>query len=243
MHANNETGVVQPVAAAAAMVHDAGGLLHVDAVQTAGRISCEIKALGADLLTISGHKLGGPQGVGALIRGSNGLHIADPLIKGGGQERGARAGTENVAAIAGFGAAARAAAAALEADGVRVGALRERLEAALMAVAPHSVIFGLGAERLPNTTLFAVPGLKAETALMALDLDGIAASSGSACSSGKVTASRVVKAMGVAPELGVGAVRLSLGPDTTEDEIERLISAWRNLVSRLSNGVNRGLAA
>jgi cysteine desulfurase len=243
MHANNETGVVQPVAAAAAMVHAAGGLMHVDAVQTAGRIPCEIKALGADLLTISGHKLGGPQGVGALIRGSDGLHLADPLIKGGGQERGARAGTENVAAIAGFGAAARAAAAAREADGAQVGVLRERLEAGLMAVAPNSVIFGSGSERLPNTTLFAVPGLKAETALMALDLDGIAASSGSACSSGKVMASRVVKAMGVAPELGAGAVRLSLGRDTTEDEIERFISAWRKLVSRLSSGVNRGLAA
>jgi cysteine desulfurase len=208
-----------------------------------GRIPCDINVLGADLLVVSGHKLGGPQGVGALIRASDGLHFADPLIKGGGQERGARAGTENVAAIAGFGAAARAAAAARDVDGARVGALRERLEAGLMAIAPKSVIFGSRAERLPNTTLFAVPGLKAETALMALDLDGIAASSGSACSSGKVTASRVIKAMGVAPELGAGAVRLSLGPDTTEDEIERFISAWRKLVSRLSSGVNRGLAA
>jgi cysteine desulfurase len=243
MHANNETGVVQPVAASAAMVHAAGGVLHVDAVQTVGRIPCDINVLGADLLVVSGHKLGGPQGVGALIRASDGLHFADPLIKGGGQERGARAGTENVAAIAGFGAAARAAAAARDVDGARVGALRERLEAGLMAIAPKSVIFGSRAERLPNTTLFAVPGLKAETALMALDLDGIAASSGSACSSGKVTASRVIKAMGVAPELGAGAVRLSLGPDTTEDEIERFISAWRKLVSRLSSGVNRGLAA
>jgi cysteine desulfurase len=241
MHANNETGVVQPVAAAAAMVHAAGGLLHVDAVQTAGRIPCDIKALGADLVVVSGHKLGGPQGVGALVRSSDGLHLADPLIKGGGQERGARAGTESVAAIAGFGAAA--AAAAREADGARIGALRERLEAGLMAVAAPTVIFGSAVERLHNTTLFAVPGLKAETALMALDLDGIAASSGSACSSGKVTASRVVKAMGVAPELGAGAVRLSLGRDNTEEEIERFISAWRKLVSRLSNGVNRGLAA
>jgi cysteine desulfurase len=243
MHANNETGVLQPVAAAAAMVHASGGLLHVDAVQTAGRIPCDINALGADLLVISGHKLGGPQGVGALVRSSQALHLADPLIKGGGQERGGRAGTENVAAIAGFGAAAGAAAAALGADGVLVRALRERLEAGLMAVAANTVIFGLGAERLPNTTLFALPGLKAETVLMALDLDGIAASSGSACSSGKVTASRVVKAMGVAPELGIGAVRLSLGRDTTETEIDRFISAWRKLVSRLSSGVNRGLAA
>ena len=243
MHANNETGVLQPVAAAAAMVHASGGLLHVDAVQTAGRIPCDINALGADLLVISGHKLGGPQGVGALVRSSQALHLADPLIKGGGQERGGRAGTENVAAIAGFGAAAGAAAAALGADGVLVRALRERLEAGLMAVAANTVIFGSGAERLPNTTLFALPGLKAETVLMALDLDGIAASSGSACSSGKVTASRVVKAMGVAPELGIGAVRLSLGRDTTETEIDRFISAWRKLVSRLSSGVNRGLAA
>jgi cysteine desulfurase len=243
MHANNETGVLQPVAAAAAMVHASGGLLHVDAVQTAGRIPCDINALGADLLVISGHKLGGPQGVGALVRSSQALHLADPLIKGGGQERGGRAGTENVAAIAGFGAAAGAAAAALGADGVLVRALRERLEAGLMAVVANTVIFGSGAERLPNTTLFALPGLKAETVLMALDLDGIAASSGSACSSGKVTASRVVKAMGVAPELGIGAVRLSLGRDTTETEIDRFISAWRKLVSRLSSGVNRGLAA
>ena len=243
MHANNETGVLQPVAAAAAMVHASGGLLHVDAVQTAGRIPCDINALGADLLVISGHKLGGPQGVGALVRSSQALHLADPLIKGGGQERGGRAGTENVAAIAGFGAAAGAAAAALGVDGVLVRALRERLEAGLMAVAANTVIFGSGAERLPNTTLFALRGLKAETVLMALDLDGIAASSGSACSSGKVTASRVVKAMGVAPELGVGAVRLSLGRDTTETEIDRFISAWRKLVSRLSSGVNRGLAA
>ena len=243
MHANNETGVLQPVAAAAAMVHASGGLLHVDAVQTAGRIPCDINALGADLLVISGHKLGGPQGVGALVRSSQALHLADPLIKGGGQERGGRAGTENVAAIAGFGAAAGAAAAALGADGVLVRALRERLEAGLMAVAANTVIFGSGAERLPNTTLFALRGLKAETVLMALDLDGIAASSGSACSSGKVTASRVVQAMGVAPELGIGAVRLSLGRDTTETEIDRFISAWSKLVSRLSKGLNRGLAA
>jgi cysteine desulfurase len=243
MHANNETGVVQPVAAAAELVHAAGGVLHVDAVQTAGRIPCDIKRLGADLLTISGHKLGGPQGVGALVKASDGLHLANPLIRGGGQERGGRAGTENVAAIAGFGAASAAAAVALAADRGRVAALRERLEAGLMAIAAHTVIFGQGAERLPNTTLFAVPGLKAETALMSLDLDGIAASSGSACSSGKVAASRVTKAMGVAPEVGAGAVRLSLGPDTTEGEIERFISAWRNLVSRLSSGGNHGLAA
>jgi cysteine desulfurase len=202
-----------------------------------------INALGADLLTISGHKLGAPQGVGALIKSSDRLHLADPLIRGGGQERGGRAGTENVAAIAGFGAAAKAAGAALQQDGVRIAALRQTLETRLMTIAPHSVIFGAGAERLPNTTLFATPGLKAETALIALDLDGIAASSGSACSSGKVTASHVVAAMGVAPELGACAVRLSLGWETTEADVERFISAWSRLVSRLSSGENRGLAA
>jgi cysteine desulfurase len=243
MQANNETGVVQPVAAAAELVHAAGGLMHVDAVQAAGRISCNINALGADLLTLSGHKLGGPQGTGALVKASEALHLADPLIRGGGQERGSRAGTENVAAIAGFGAAAQAAGKALAEDGARIAAMRARLEAGLMETAADTVIFGAGAERLPNTTLFAVPGLKAETALMALDLAGIAASSGAACSSGKVTASHVVRAMGVGPDLTSGAVRLSLGCDTTEAEIEGFLIAWRKLVSRLSRREKRGLAA
>jgi cysteine desulfurase len=243
MQANNETGVVQPVAAAAGMVHAAGGLLHVDAVQAAGRIPCNINILGADLLVISGHKLGGPQGVGALVKASEALHFADPLIKGGGQERGSRAGTENVAAIVGFGAAAQAAGETLAAEAERIVALRSRLEAGLMEIAADTVIFGGRAERLPNTTLVAVPGLKAETALIALDLDGIAASSGSACSSGKVTASHVVKAMGAMAGLAAGAVRLSLGRDTTEAEIERFLSAWSKLVSRLSSGEKRGVAA
>ena len=243
MLANNETGVVQPVAAAAALVRAAGGVLHVDAVQAAGRIPCDINALGADLMTVSGHKLGGPQGVGALIKASETLHLADPLIKGGGQERGSRAGTENVAAIAGFGAAVQAALEALHDEGTRTAALRARLEAGLVAIAPETVIFGSRAERLPNTTLFAVPGFRAETVLIALDLAGIAASAGSACSSGKVMASHVVTAMGAAPELAAGAVRLSLGRDTTEAEIEGFLIAWSKLVSRLSKEDKRGLAA
>ena len=243
MHANNETGVVQPVAAAAALARAAGGLLHVDAIQTAGRIPCDIMALGADLVTLSGHKLGGPQGTGALVKASEALHLADPLIRGGGQERGSRAGTENVAAIVGFGAAAQAAGEALAAEGPQVAALRARLEAGLRDIAADTVIFGADAERLPNTTLFAVPGLKAETALIALDLAGIAASSGAACSSGKVTASHVVKAMGVAPELAAGAVRLSLGRDTTEADIGGFLIAWSKIVSRLSRGEKSGLAA
>jgi cysteine desulfurase len=243
MHANNETGVVQPVAAAAEIVHAAGGLLHVDAVQTAGRIPCDIKALGADLMTISGHKLGGPQGTGALVKASEALHFADPLIKGGGQERGSRAGTENVAAIVGFGAAAAEAGEALTQEGQGMAALRERLEGGLRAISSATVIFGAGAERLPNTTLFAVPGHKAEIALIALDLAGIAVSSGSACSSGKVAASHVLAAMGVAAELASGAIRVSLGRDTTAADIDGLITAWSKTVSRLSIREKPGLAA
>src|SRR5262245_43126574 len=245
MHANNETGVVQPVAAAADLVHAAGGLLHVDAVQSAGKIPCDIKALGADLVTLSAHKLGGPKGVGALVIGRAGIHVADPLLKGGGQERGARGGTENVLGIAGFGAAAEAAARALSADAARMSALRDKLEAGLKAVSPGAVVFGAGAERLPNTTLVAVPGLKAETALIALDLDGVAVSAGSACSSGKVTPSHVLAAMGVEAGLARGAVRLSLGPATTENEIGVFLKAWTKLAKGLSKGSNtrRGLAA
>jgi cysteine desulfurase len=243
MHANNETGVLQPIAAAANLVHAAGGLLHVDAVQTAGRIPCDIKALKADLVTVSSHKIGGPQGAGALVKATEGLHFADPLLKGGGQERGSRAGTENVAAIVGFGAAAREAAEGLAAQGPRITALRERLEAGLCEIVADTVIFGAAAERVPNTTMFAVPGLKAETALIALDLAGIAASSGSACSSGKVTASHVLKAMGVAPALAAGAVRLSIGRNTTETDIGGVLIAWRKLISRLFRGDKGGLAA
>ncbi len=243
MHANNETGVLQPVAAAAQLVHAVGGLLHVDAVQTAGRILLSIDPMGADLLTVSGHKMGGPQGTAALVKASDGVHFADPLIRGGGQERGSRAGTETVAALVGFGAAAETAGAALAKEGVRVQGLRDRLEAGLMAAAAETVIFGRNSSRLYNTTLFAFPGCRAETALMALDLEGIAASSGAACSSGKVTASHVLRAMEVAPELAAGAIRLSLGWSTTEADIEGFLIAWRKLVSRLSRKEKRGWAA
>jgi cysteine desulfurase len=242
MHANNETGVVQPVAAAAAMVHAAGGLLHADAVQTVGRIPCDIKALGADLLTVSGHKLGGPKGVGALVRRSDAVSWPQSLIKGGGQERGTRAGTENVAAIAGFGAAARAAARDLAPAGRRVAALRERLEAGLTAQFPQTVVFGASAERLPNTTLFALPGVKAETAVIGLDLAGVAVSSGAACSSGKVAASHVLAAMGVPGTLARGAVRVSLGYTSEEADIERFLAAWRTLAETLFKE-SRGIAA
>ena len=231
MLANNETGVIQPIAEIADIVHAAAGVLHVDAVQAPGRISCDITTLGADLLSLSSHKLGGPQGAGALVRRGD-IHVTEPLIKGGGQERGQRAGTENVAAIAGFGAAA---AAAKQMDGARMAALRAQVEAGIRAAAPQAVFFGADAPRLPNTSLFTVPGLKAETAIIAFDLNGIAVSSGSACSSGKVQASHVLAAMGVEPDLARGAVRISLGWSTTEADIERLLNAWNTVVSSLLN--------
>ena len=242
MLANNETGVIQPIAEIAGIVHAANGLLHIDAVQAAGRIPLDMSALGADLMSLSSHKLGGPQGAGALIvRGR--LSVA-PLIRGGGQERGIRAGTENVAAIAGFGAAAEAARASLATDAARMAALRDRLEAGLRAATPDAVIFAAGVNRLPNTTLVAVPGIKAETALIAFDLNGIAVSSGSACSSGKVAASHVLAAMGMEPALARGAIRISLGPVTTETQVESLLIAWKRVVpSLLKNQPNQGLAA
>ena len=242
MLANNETGVVQPISQAARVVHAAGGALHVDAVQAAGRISCDINALGADLLTLSGHKIGAPKGVGALIGRAGALNLLDPLIKGGGQERNLRAGTENVAAIAGFGAAAAAARDGLGTERARMAALRDRLEARLKAASPEVVIFGAAAERLPNTTLFAVPGMKAETAVIAFDLEGIAVSSGAACSSGKVAGSHVLAAMGVPAPLARGAVRVSLGYGTQEADTARFLAAWRTLAETLSKE-SRGMAA
>ncbi len=240
MLANNETGVVQPVAEAARLVHAAGGLIHVDAVQAAGRIACDINALGADLLTLSGHKIGGPKGAGALVKG--GALDLDPLVTGGGQERGERAGTENVAAIAGFGAAAGAAEAHPVAESARMRGLRDRLEAGLRAATPEAIIFGAEAERLPNTTLFTISGLKAETAVILFDLEGVAVSSGAACSSGKVQPSHVLEAMGVSPQLSRGAVRVSLGPTTTQDDIERFLTAWITVSGALLER-SRGMAA
>ena len=241
MAANNETGVIQPVAQAARLVHSAGGLLHVDAVQAAGRIGWDISAMGADLVTLSAHKIGGPKGVGALI-GRAGLDAFKPLITGGGQERGVRAGTENVAGIAGFGAAAAAARASLAAEAARMEALRKRLETGLKAASPQVVVFGIEAERLPNTTLFAVSGMKAETAVIAFDLEGVAVSAGAACSSGKVQASHVLAAMGVPPQLARAAVRVSLGPTTTESDVDGFIEAWIKLSGSLLRQ-SQGIAA
>jgi cysteine desulfurase len=234
MLANNETGAVQPIAEVAGIVHAAGGLLHVDAIQALGKIPFDIKVMRADLVTVSAHKIGGPKGVGALIL-AEGVQGLEPLLRGGGQELGHRAGTENVAGIAGFGAAVKAAMATLEEDAVRLQGLRDRLESGLRQT-PGILIFSDDVPRLPNTTLFTVPGLKAETAVIGFDLAGIAVSSGSACSSGKVQASHVLEAMGLGRGLAQGAVRLSLGWSTSDADVDHCLEAWRKLSRTLTKG-------
>ncbi len=234
MAANNETGALQPVAEVADIVHGAGGLLHVDSVQMFGKISCDIREMKADLISLSGHKIGGPKGIGALVL-AEGLNGLEASIRGGGQEQGRRAGTENVPGIAGFSAAVKAAMASLHGDMNEVENLRKRLETGLRQTRGASV-FSENTPRLPNTTLFTVPGLKAETAVIGFDLEGIAVSSGSACSSGKVQPSHVLQAMGFGPELAKGAVRLSLGWSTTEADIDRCLEAWRKLSGALLRG-------
>ena len=233
MAANNETGALQPVRQAAEIVHQAGCLLHVDAIQEIGKISLNINDIDADLLSLSAHKIGGPKGVGALVL-REGLAL-EPLLRGGGQELGRRAGTENVAGIAGFGAAVGAALGALQTDKERLERLRSSLESGLKET-PGVVIFSEDVPRLPNTTLFTAPGLRAETAVIGFDLEGIAVSSGSACSSGKVQPSHVLEAMGFGPKLAQGAVRLSLGWSTSETDIDYCLKAWRKLANTLLRG-------
>nr|WP_243368929.1 cysteine desulfurase family protein [Microvirga solisilvae] len=231
--ANNETGVIQPIAEIARLVHEHGGLVHTDAVQAAGRVPVDIVALGVDALTLSAHKLGGPKGAGALVLASDQYEIGDKLVRGGGQEKNYRAGTENVAGIAGFGAAAELALEGLEQEAERLKSLRDEAEAHVLRVAPDALVVGAGAERLPNTLAFAIPGLKAETALIAFDLAGIALSSGSACSSGKVKRSHVLDAMGVEPALAEGVLRVSLGWSTTKECVIRFAEACEKVVGPL----------
>ncbi|WP_354115136.1 MULTISPECIES: cysteine desulfurase family protein [unclassified Bradyrhizobium] len=231
MAANNETGAIQPIAEAAGIVHKAGGLLHVDAIQALGKIPFDIKAVGADLATFSAHKIGGPKGVGALVL-AEGIAGLEPVLRGGGQELSRRAGTENVAGIAGFGAAVRAALQALPEDVERMATLRDSLENGIRGIA-GAVVFADDVKRLPNTILFTAPGLSAETAVIGFDLEGVAVSSGSACSSGKVQPSHVLSAMGYDATVAQGAVRLSLGWSTEPDDINRALEAWRKLGNTL----------
>jgi cysteine desulfurase len=236
MLANNETGVVQPVARVAEIAKINGALVHCDAVQAAGRMKIAMTALGADLMSLSAHKIGGPQGVGALIV-RPGVRL-DAVQTGGGQERGARAGTENVAGIAGFGAAAAEALSDLP----RMQALehlRNKLEAGLRVAAPEVEIFGVNAERLSNTSCIALPAVSAESQLMVFDLAGVMVSSGSACSSGKVAKSHVLQAMGVADDIAETAIRVSLGWTTTEADIDRFIAAWTAVYRRTQTNVRK----
>jgi cysteine desulfurase len=240
MFANNETGVIQPVAGIAAIAHERGALFHCDAVQAAGKIPLDAAAIGADLVTLSAHKLGGPPGVGALIV-TGGLDLT-PLLRGGGQERGRRAGTENLPGIAGFAAAARAAAAAM-ADYDRVRGLRDALEDEITAAAPEAVVLGTAAPRLPNTTAIAMPGTAAETQIIALDLDGVMVSAGAACSSGKVGPSHVLAAMGLEPDVAASTIRVSLGWSTTETDVSRFVQSWTALYRRRRGFAEKARAA
>lgn len=240
MLANNETGVIEPVAEAARIAHEAGALLLCDAVQAAGKMPLDFVSLGADMMLLAGHKLGAPLGVGALII-REGLPFA-ALAVGGGQEMRRRAGSENVTGIAGFGAAAAAAQAGLG-DFAALARLRDRLEAEIAANAPDAVFFGKGAERLANTCYVAAPGLDAETVLMALDLDGIAVSAGAACSSGKVGSPRVLEAMGVPPALSKGAIRVSLGWTSEPDDVDRFVAIWSRAYERAKAKVKTNVSA
>ena len=224
--ANNETGVLQDVGAAGRWATENGARLHTDAVQAPGRTPIDFAQMGAHTMSLSAHKIGGPKGVGALVIGA-GVAL-DPIFAGGGQEQRRRAGTENVAAIAGFGAAARAALDDLKAA-PRMIALRDELEAAVIAATPQAVVVGRDAPRLCNTSMIALPGASAETTVIKLDLKGIAVSAGSACSSGKVGESHVLRAMGLSSEIAKSAIRVSLGPSTTDQDIAAFVAAWRDI--------------
>jgi cysteine desulfurase len=230
MLANNETGIIQPAAEISRIVRAHRALFHCDAVQAAGKFPLAAADIGADLISLSAHKLGGPMGIGVLVVTGN----AEPsaLIRGGGQERGRRAGSENLPGIAGFAAAAEAADAGIG-DYQRVRELRDGLEAAAIAAVPDALVIGAGVTRLPNTTALALPGISAETQVIALDLDGIMVSAGAACSSGKVGPSHVLAAMGVAPDIAAGTIRVSLGWTTTEADIAHFLEAWTRLHRRI----------
>jgi len=237
MMANNETGVIQPIAEVSEIAHSHGALVHCDAVQAAGKVTLSMSQTGVDLMTLSAHKIGGPVGVGAVVTGS-GVSLA-AINRGGGQERSARAGTENVVGITGFGAAAEAAHGQAERFS-EIAGWRDSLESNLAETAPIC-IFGDGAARLANTSCMAMPGVDAETQVMAFDLGGIAVSAGSACSSGKVEPSHVLKAMGVAEAEAECAIRVSLGWNSRHADVDRFIKAWRKLYARL--GQDQNLAA
>ncbi len=230
MLANNETGVIQPVEEVVRIAHAYKARVHCDAVQAAGKIRVDFTALGVDTLALSAHKLGGPQGVGALVVADE--PVLTPLLRGGGQERGRRAGTENVAAIAGFGVAAALAAKDLDRM-AEIAALRDDMETRLERILPGLPVFGRDVRRLPNTSCLAMPGVPAETQVMAFDLAGVAVSAGAACSSGKVATSHVLAAMGVPPSIANSAIRVSAGWRSTPADFDRFVETWISLWTRL----------
>jgi cysteine desulfurase len=231
MHANNEIGTLQPIAVLAAIAHEHGALFHTDAVQTAGKIPVDVRALGADLLSLSAHKFYGPKGAGALwVR--RGVRL-QPFVTGGRQERSRRAGTENVPAIAGLGAAAELALRRMPVDGPRLTTLRDRLERGILGAVAGSARNGAAEPRVPNTTNISFDRVESESLLIGFDLDGIAVSSGSACSSGTLEPSHVLKAMGYPHARTLGSIRFSLGASTTDADIERVIDVTPRLVEKL----------
>ncbi len=233
MHANNEIGTIQPIAELARAAHERGALFHTDAVQSVGKIPIDVKALGVDLLSVSAHKFYGPKGVGAIwIRRS--LRMLS-CSTGGKQERNRRAGTENVAGIVGMGAAAEVALAGMADEHVRVGALRDRLEEGILRTVPRTMVNGMKTCRLPNTTNISFDRVEAESLLIALDLEGIAVSTGSACSSGTLEPSHVLKAMGLPTHRTQNSIRFSLGAANTETEVDRAVAVLPGIVEKLRN--------
>jgi len=229
MAANNETGVLQPIREVVELAHAHGALVLCDAVQAAGKVPVDVAAWDVDYIALSAHKIGGPQGIGALIR-RNDAPLRS-LITGGGQERGVRAGTENVAAIAGFGVAARIAAEALDETAARLAALRDDLEARVKAICPKCRVFSGDAPRLPNTSNFSLPGVRSDTQVMNLDLAGVAVSAGSACSAGKVEPSHVLDAMKVPAEEATTALRVSFGWTSAPDDVDKFMEAWGKMAA------------
>ena len=228
MLANNETGAIQPLGRVSEIAHEFGALCHCDAVQAAGKISFDMNELGVDLLSLSAHKIGGPQGVGALVR-SDGVEVP-ALTRGGAQERGQRAGTENVSGIVGFGVAA---ALCREDDGARIAGMRDRIERHVTHVAPNARIFAADVARLGNTSCLALPGVSSDTQVIAFDLAGVAVSAGAACSSGRVARSHVLDAMGADPRESDSAIRVSLGWATRDSDIDRFLAVWDELRVRV----------
>ena len=241
MHANNEIGTIQPIAAFAAIAHERGALMHTDAVQTAGKIPVDVRALGVDLLSLSAHKFNGPKGVGALWikRGTR----MQPTATGGKHERNRRAGTENVAAIAGLGVAARLSVAKMSAEAARVSALRDRLEAGILRTVSGTQVNGAQDQRVPNTTNISFDRVEAESLLIALDLEGIAVSTGSACSSGTLEPSHVLKAMGLPAHRTQNSLRFSLGMFSTQAEVDRVVEVLPKLVDKLRGLTRRPVTA